>query len=65
MAGRLFFRGIEMRKTFLFLIFATSAFATEIPPHQQQIENTAPTQNQIDLSAKKLREHKDIEIGAT
>ena len=47
----------------IFLFLVKSAFATEIPLHQQQIENTAPNQVAIDLSVKKLREHKDIEIG--
>ena len=45
----------------LFLFVVKTAFA-EIPLHKQQIENTTPNQMQIDLSAKKLREHKDIEI---
>lgn len=47
----------------IFLLFIKSAFATEIPLHQQQIENTTPNQTKIDLSAKKLLEHKDVEIG--
>ena len=47
----------------IFLFIVKSAFATEIPLHQQQIENVTPNQTAIDLSAKKLREHKDIEIG--
>jgi RNase P subunit RPR2 len=46
----------------IFLFFVKSAFATEIPLHQQQIENAAPNQTQIDLSAKKLREHKDVVV---
>jgi hypothetical protein len=48
---------------FIFLFLVKSAFATEIPFHQQQIENATPNQAATDLSAKKLREHKDIEIG--
>ena len=47
----------------MFLFLVKLAFAAETPLHQQQIENAAPTQTAIDLSAKKLREHKDIEIG--
>jgi RNase P subunit RPR2 len=47
----------------IFLFSVKSTFAAEIPLHQQQIENAQLNQSQIDLSAKKLREHKDIEIG--
>ncbi|MCX7074579.1 MAG: hypothetical protein NTZ70_07205 [Methylococcales bacterium] len=47
----------------MFLFLVESAFAAEIPLHQQQIENAAPNQTAIELSAKKLREHKDVEIG--
>lgn len=50
-----------MKKIFLFLAVLQPAFA-DIPLHQQQIENAAPNQTAIDLSAKKLREHKDVEI---
>jgi nitrate/TMAO reductase-like tetraheme cytochrome c subunit len=52
-----------MKKLFLFLIMTQQAFAEEISLHQQQIENAVPNQTAIDLSAKKLREHKNIEIG--
>lgn len=47
----------------MFLFLVKLAFAAEIPLHQQQIENAVPNQTAIDLSAKKLREHKDVEIG--
>lgn len=46
----------------MFLFIVKLAFSAEIPLHQQQIENTIPNQTQIDLSVKKLREHKEIEI---
>lgn len=46
----------------MFMFIVKLAFAAEIPLHQQQIENAAPNQTAIDLSAKKLREHKDVEI---
>jgi len=46
----------------MFLFVVKSAFAAEIPLHQQQIEKAMPNQTAIDLSEKKLREHKDVEI---
>lgn len=46
----------------VFLFVVKSAFTSEIPLHQQHIENAVLTQNAIELSAKKLREHKDSEI---
>lgn len=50
-----------MKKILLFLVILQPAFAG-VPLHQQQIENATPNQAEIDLSAKKLLEHKDIEI---
>lgn len=45
-----------------FLFMVNSAFAADIPLHQQQIENATPNQTTLDLSAKKLHEHKDVEV---
>jgi DNA-directed RNA polymerase subunit M/transcription elongation factor TFIIS len=46
----------------MFLFLVNPALAADIPLHQQQIENAAPNQTVIDLSTKKVREHKDVEI---
>ena len=46
----------------LFLFVVKLAFAAEIPLHQQRIESTDINQNALDLSVKKLREHRDVEI---
>jgi len=52
-----------MKKLFLFLMMWQPVLAEEMHLYQQQIENAAPNQTATDLSAKKLREHKDVEIG--
>jgi DNA-directed RNA polymerase subunit M/transcription elongation factor TFIIS len=46
----------------MFLFLVKPALAADIPLHQQQIENAAPNQTAIDLSTKKVREHKGVEI---
>ena len=46
----------------MFLFIVKLAFAAEIPLHQQQIENAIIDQNALDVSAKKVHDHKEIEI---
>lgn len=51
-----------MKWYFLLFLFVIKATFAETPLHQQQIENVTPNQTAIDLSAKKLREHKEVEV---
>ena len=46
----------------MFLFLVESAFATEIPLHQQQIENAAPNQTAIELSAKNCANTKTLKL---
>ena len=48
---------------FILFVFAVNgAKAAEVSWYQQQVENTVVSQAMLDVSAKLLREHKDIEI---
>ena len=52
-----------MKAFFIFFVFMFNvANASEGVWYQQQVENAVVTQKMLDISAKLLREHKDIEI---
>ena len=46
----------------VFLLIVKSTLAANVSLHQQQIENITPNQAAVDLSTKKVHDHKDVEI---